>query len=366
MGSRDSESLELVPVQGMPRWLGARATEQILRALSMEEQPQRLRSRVISPIEGYFRRDRHLQPAVDPQRYRLRMTGFAHRASFSLAELSAFPSVDVACVQECAGNGNHLMGGAGLVGQALWSGPLLSDLLEACGGVGSSLHVAFHGLDGLGRVRAGYHYGLSIEELLKVRSIIALRMNGEALNRRHGFPARLVVPQIYAMSHVKWLGRIEGKRAPHRGINNTRIYVNKEKRGWRWRRVQARWIGLKSVITRCVKTEAGWTLEGLAWGGDAPVERVEVSVDSGATWRTAKLSTVEEMAGQETLDPLAFEGAWVPFTLPWSPAPGRYRVGSRATSAAGDLQPLELPKHVRGHFDQCQVKWRDLEVPAGR
>jgi len=34
-------------------------------------------------------------------------------------------------------------------------------------------------------------------------------LNGEPLPRNHGYPARIIVPGIYGMKHVKWLTEME-------------------------------------------------------------------------------------------------------------------------------------------------------------
>ena len=82
------------------------------------------------------------------------------------------------------------------------------------------------------------------------------------------------------MSHVKWLGHIEGKTSPHMGIHNRWVCTNKERQSdGKWARVQARWIGLKSMITRCQREKGGWRLTGWAWGGDRPIEEVEITTD---------------------------------------------------------------------------------------
>ena len=39
--------------------------------------------------------------------------------------------------------------------------------------------------------------------------LVVVGMNGEALPDYHGFPARLIVPNIYGMKNVKWLNSIE-------------------------------------------------------------------------------------------------------------------------------------------------------------
>lgn len=360
----EPQELELRPVEGMAKWLGRFLHPIAFRMVSMIEQRTDTMSGPITPNDGYFRRDRHRHPKVDPTTYTLRVTGVARPRSFDLEALRALPFEERVLVMECAGNGNHLMGSAGLVGQARWAGPSLRTVLEACGGPDEATHFAFHGLDPIPLVRKGYHYGLSLEELEQARALVAITMNGEPLPRARGFPVRLVVPGIYSMSHVKWLGHIEGKSAPHMGIHNRWVFTNKERRDGRWVRVQARWIGLKSMITRCQRTREGWLLTGWVWGGDEPIDRVEVSTDGGATWAQAELHTPEHYFGKDRLRPEDYASAWGVFEYHWkAPASGEHLVASRAHDAAGTSQPLEEDPNVKGHFNQTRVKWRRVAVP---
>ena len=365
------EQLELHPVDGFPRWLGNRLARFVLRLVSMEEQDAASLARMVTPTAGYFRRDRHVHPAVDPVGYRLKLTGLAAPRTLDLADLQALPRETRVCVQECAGNGNHIMGSAGLCGQAVWSGPTLESLLDLCGGPGPATHFAFHGLDDLGLFKRGYHYGLSLDELRRARAIVALTMNGEPLTRRHGFPSRLIVPRIYSMSHVKWLGHIEGKTRPHMGIHNRLVFTNKEQRGGKWVRVQARWIGLKSVLAHCQRDGSGWLLTGCAWGGERPIAGVEVSTDGGLSWHAARWQTPGEFFREHpeiaAPAPEALGGAWGVFTYPWLPTgPGVFKVGCRAIDIDGKIQQLDNDPKVHGHFNQTRVKWRSVTVPERR
>ena len=363
-----AESLELRPVDGLPRWLGGRLARFFLRLVSMEENDAARLARMVTPTAGYFRRDRHVHPEVDPVSYRLEFTGVAKNHTLDLAALSALPRETRVCVQECAGNGNHIMGSAGLCGQAVWSGPSFETLLELCGGPGEATHFASHGRDSLGILKRGYHYGLSLDELRKARAIVAVTMNGEPLSRRHGFPARLIVPQIYSMSHVKWLCHVEGKTRPHMGIHNRLVFTNKELRAGKWVRVQARWIGLKSVIAHCTREGTGWLLTGCAWGGERPIAGVEVSCDGGLSWQPAELQTpAEYFQGRSDVPPPAIAGAWGVFTLRWRPpAPGTYKLGCRAIDVDGNVQQQDNDPNVHGHFNQTRVKWRSVTVPERR
>ena len=365
------DALELRPVDGFPRWLGTRLARLFLRVVSMEEQDAAQLARMVTPVSGYFRRDRHVHPAVDPTTYSVKFTGVAFPRAFSLADLQALPRETRVCVQECAGNGNHIMGSAGLCGQAVWSGPTFESLLGLCGGPGEATHFAFHGLDDLGLIKRGYHYGLSLDELRRAQAIVALTMNGEPLTRRHGFPARLIVPRIYSMSHVKWLGHVEGKNRPHMGIHNRFVFTNKERHGDKWVRVQARWIGLKSIIAHCTREGSGWLLTGCAWGGERPIASVEVSTDGGLSWQPARWQTPTEYFQEHpelaTPDPAALAGAWGVFTSTWLPSgPGTYKVGCRAIDVDGKIQQLDNDPNVHGHFNQTRVKWRMVTVPERR
>jgi len=359
------DELDLLPVDGLPRWFGRRLASLFMRFVSMEENsPSRL-STMLTPVAGYFRRDRHVHPRVDAESYRLEVTGVAGDQVFDLAALRELPFEDRVCVQECAGNGNHVMGSAGLCGQARWSGPSLATILERCGGVGDATHFAFHGLDRVPLLKRGYHYGLSLEELVEARAIIALEMNGEPLSRRHGFPARLVVPKVYSMSHVKWIGKIEGRTSPHDGIHNRFVFTNKELRGGRWVRVQARWIGLKSAINHCRRDRDAWVLTGCAWGGGAPITRVEVTTDGGATWEDAEVVRPDQHFERDPgLGAEDMHGAWALFTHRWRPHTGEYLIASRVTNADGVVQRMEHDPKVRGHFNVTKVKWRRVQVPG--
>ncbi len=346
--------LALRPTEGMARWLGP-FQPWAMRALSMVEVPQALRSEPTTPAAGYFRRDRHRHPMISAQTYRLKVTGLARDATFDLNALRHFPQVERTLVMECAGNGNHWQGSAGLVAQARWSGPTLASVLEACGGLGTATHFAFRGSDPIPLIRRAYHYGLSASEAMQAGAILALHMNGEDLPRARGFPVRLVVPGIYSMSHVKWLTHIEGKSSAHRGIHNRFVFTNFRRHGTKWVREEVRHIGLKSLIVRCVRIERGWRLLGFAWGGGCPIEGVHVSLDGGSTWNLARL-------GPEVADATSTH-AWTPFHVDLiTPMAGPYLVGSRATNREG-TQPLHPPDDVRGHFDQTHVKWRRLHVP---
>ena len=354
------DELELKPLEGLYHWLGPGLARFVLRLLSMEELPRPEQSGLMNSQEGFFRRDRHVHPTITLEDWRLHVGAVAQPRSFSYDELEAMPQQRVACVAECAGNGNHLMGSAGLMGQACWQGPTVSSLIDACGGPGEASHLVFHGSDRLGP-RGAYHYGLSWQEIVESGAILALRHCDEPLTRARGFPVRLVVPGIYAMAYVKWIARIDGLTERWRGFFNDVLYNNKRLVDGLWVKEQARWISLKSVLTRCLRCEEGWELIGWAWGGGQAITRVEVTADGGETWHDAELTTVHSV--HDLSEPEA-QHAWTEFRWRWrGPSPGRHLLASRATNAAGQVQPEAEPPDVKGHYDQVRWKWRAVVVP---
>jgi sulfane dehydrogenase subunit SoxC len=70
-----------------------------------------------------------------------------------------------------------------------------------------------------------------------------------------------------------------------------------------------------------------YQITGLAWSGRGRIDRVEVSTDGGATWRTASL--------QEPRLPIAFTRFYLPWNWDGSPA----ALQSRATDETGYVQP---------------------------
>jgi sulfite oxidase len=354
------EELELQPLEGLYRWLGPGLARFVLRLLSMEELPRQEMSGLMNSQEGFFRRDRHVHPDIPLDGWRLQVGAVAEPRSFSYAELEAMPQQRAACVAECAGNGNHLMGSAGLMGQACWQGPTVSSVIAACGGPGEATHFVFHGADSFGP-RGAYHYGLSWEEIAQSGAILALRHGGEPLTRARGFPVRLVVPGVYAMAYVKWIARIDGLTERWRGFYNDVLYNNKRLVDGEWVKEQARWISLKSVLTRCRRRDDGWELTGWAWGGGQAISRVEVTADGGETWHDAELTRVHSV--HDLAEPEA-RHAWTEFRWRWrAPSPGRHLLTSRATNALSQVQPEVEPPDVKGHYDQVRWKWRAVVVP---
>ncbi|SHK35838.1 sulfite oxidase-like oxidoreductase [Thermocrinis minervae] len=83
----------------------------------------------------------------------------------------------------------------------------------------------------------GYTTNLPIEYFLAEDSLLAYKMNGQVLPKRHGYPLRLVVPKLYAWKSAKYVCGIEFMEEDRPGFWEQRGYHMrgdpwKEERYW--------------------------------------------------------------------------------------------------------------------------------------
>jgi DMSO/TMAO reductase YedYZ molybdopterin-dependent catalytic subunit len=292
-------------------------------------------------------------PAVDPAAWRLRLDGLVNRPlELDLDDIRARPRRTVPVTLECAGNGRARLQPRPLsnpwlleaIGTAHWTGTSLGPILDEAGLRDDAIELVFTGADRGFQGGAEMHYqrSLTIAEARRPEVLLAYEMNGAPLQPQHGAPLRLLVPGWYGMTSVKWVQRIEAVSAPFEGYQQARTYRYKtdaDDPGIPVSRIRIRALmtppGIPDFFTRRRVVDAGRvTVRGRAWGGRAPIQRVEVSVDG--SWADA------------TLDAPVGEWAWRGWAFDWHASPGDHELACRATDADGDVQPLEPPWNYQG------------------
>ena len=295
-------------------------------------------------------------PAVDPDAWRLQIDGAVERPlTLSLDDLRERERVTRAVTLECAGNGRALLEPRPLsqpwlaeaIGTAEWSGVALAPLLEEAGLRDDAVEILFTGMDrGIeGGIEQAYQRSLPLAEALGPDAMLAYAMNGAAVPPQHGFPLRLVIAGWYGMAHVKWLATITALTEPFDGYQQAvgyRMYDADGVAGAPVTRIMPRSLtvppGIPDFFTRARTVDTGpCELRGRAWSGWAPITRVEVSVDDGATW------------GEAALDEPLGDRAWRGWSFAWEATPGEHVVSSRATDADGNVQPLAAPWNLKGY-----------------
>ncbi len=310
----------------------------------------------VTPVGLHYLLTHFDMPHVDPASWELVVDGAVDRpVRLTLDELRARPSVSMPVTLECAGNGRARLHPRPVsqpwlveaVGTAQWTGTPLAPLLREAGLDESTVDVVFTGADrGVERgVAQDYQRALPVAQALREEMLLAYEMNGVPLPVQHGAPVRLVAPGWYGMAHVKWLTRITATTQPFEGFQNAVAYRLKQQPdepGEPVTRIRPRALmippGHPDFMSRQRFLATGThELTGRAWSGQADITRVEVSVDSGQSWRDA------------ALEPALGPWAWRRWRASWTvPTPGRYELLARATDATGEVQPVDQPWNVQG------------------
>jgi DMSO/TMAO reductase YedYZ molybdopterin-dependent catalytic subunit len=244
------------------------------------------------------------------------------------------------------------------MGNAEWSGPRLKDVLALARPRTEAAHLQTAGADRPTMdTTPRFVRGLPLEKALHPDTLVALRMNGKPISPNHGGPARLVVPGWVADDWMRFLTEVEVRPDEAKGFYYETAYRFPVKPGAPGEAIpisETRPMSKLNVKSLIGSIDDGQVLRagsheivGVAFSGEAGVERVEVSLDGGKTWAPAKLE------GPST--PYGFRV----FRHPWRPAPGRYVVASRATDTTGAVQP-ETPVWNPGGY--LYNAWDRVEV----
>ncbi len=114
---------------------------------------------VYTPNDAFFVRWHlaNIPQSVDATAHRIAVTGEVSSAlSLSMDDLAKMPAVDVTAVNQCSGNSRGLFTprvaggqwGHGAMGNAVWTGVRLRDILDRAGLKPTAKQVQFDGLDG--------------------------------------------------------------------------------------------------------------------------------------------------------------------------------------------------------------------------
>jgi DMSO/TMAO reductase YedYZ molybdopterin-dependent catalytic subunit len=199
-----------------------------------------------------------------------------------------------------------------LIGNAQWHVvPLKEIIKKAASGSSNVRSVLFEGLD-------DFYSSVSVQRTLDDYAFIAVKMNGVPLPPAHGFPARVILPDLYGMKQPRWLRSIKLLED-----KNTTSYW--EKRGWAGE-VPIKTMSRIDARTQPMPVNAA-ELTGIAFGGARGVKKVEVSLDNEKSWQACEL-----VSGTQA-------NVWSLWRYDWRKAvPGRYTVTVRATDGKGVLQ----------------------------
>jgi DMSO/TMAO reductase YedYZ molybdopterin-dependent catalytic subunit len=289
----------------------------------------------ITANEDHYTVDTTLvKPRVLIDEWRLDIKGEV-QSPFALTydQLLDLEAVEQMHTLECISNN---VGGE-LISTALWTGVPLRDLLNRAQVKPSAFDVVFTSVD-------GYTDSITIAKAMEERTLVAYLMNGKTVPQDHGYPARMLVPNIYGMKNVKWIRSIE--------VVNYDFIGYWQQRGWS----DSANVNTNARIDlpgRNVRWAGGAvTVAGIAFAGARGISRVELSIDGGKSW------------GQATLEAPMGPLTWRRWTFAWTPSgTGSTKLLARATDGTGNTEtPVRRPPFPDGATGYDSL---DLTVQAG-
>jgi len=328
---------------------------------------------VITPAEQLYIRNN--LPAPDPaivadrDAWEINIEGVQSPRKLTVRELKSMGLETVAMVLQCSGNGRGFFPSkpsgtpwtVGAAGCVVWSGVPVKAVVDQLGGMaGGARYMTGTGGE---KLPAGIDpKSIMVERSVPVAAmadaLLAWEMNGAPISLAHGGPLRLIVPGYTGVNNIKYIKQLaftpqesDAKIMSH----GYRMTPAGEKSDPSQPSVQEMtvksWINSPSAEDGPTsgQIKAGMVqIQGVAFGGLHAVKGVEVSVDGGKTWQTARL-----------VGPDLGKYAWRQFVLQARLSPGNYTMASRATDIAGNVQPQTRGENLSGYNN---TSWMDHAV----
>ncbi|CAA9394805.1 MAG: Sulfur oxidation protein SoxC [uncultured Ramlibacter sp.] len=253
---------------------------------------------IVTPSGLHFERHHQGWWDIDPSQHRLMVNGLVKTPKvFTMDELMRLPSVSRFHFIECGANTGMEWGNVavptcqythGMLSCSEFTGVPLLTLLEMAGAdLKKGKFLLAEGADGSSMTRT-----IPMALVTSGEVLVAYGQNGEMLRPENGYPLRLVVPGVQGVSWIKYLRRIEVGDQPFGTKDEVLHYVDLMPDGTH--RQYTSLQECKSVVTtpsggQQLLDKGFYSISGLAWSGRGKVQRVDVSVDGGRNWRTARL-----------------------------------------------------------------------------
>ncbi len=301
---------------------------------------------IITPSSYHYlvQHDMHI-PNLDPRKHALIVHGMVERPTvFTMEEIKRLPSVSRVHFLECTGNSGlaHykslladikrgrtdvtvIQGVHGRLSNSEWTGVPLSLLLQEVGVQKGATWLVAEGGDPKAQLHAkSIPVAKGMDDI-----IVAYGQNGEALRREQGYPLRLLLPGFQGVCSVKHLHSIKLVDKAYNLEREITFYTNLKPNGMASRYESQ--VGPKSLITfpsdaHKLPGAGFYEISGIAWCGRGKIARVEVSVDSGRTWKDANIQQP------------VFSKAWTRFRFPWTWNGSEAVIASRCTNEYGEIQ----------------------------
>ena len=295
----------------------------------------------ITPTEDFYHVSKNFNdPKVAENGWKVEIGGLVDQPySLTLAEIRTLPAVTETRTLCCISNEV----GGDLISNATWKGARLKDILDRAGVQPNAIKLVLGASD-------GYTDSIAIDKALNGDVIAVYEMNGAQLPDDHGFPLRLLVPDIYGMKNVKWLTRISAVADDYRGFW--------QQQGWNDQAQIKTMSRIDFPVNRDLLPTGPARMGGVAFAGARGIAKIELSTDGGKSWQDGTI--------RKPLGPYS----WVLWTATPQLTEGDHQVMVRATDGTGKTQTEvarpSLPDGASGwHTISVRVA-NGVTPPSGR
>jgi DMSO/TMAO reductase YedYZ molybdopterin-dependent catalytic subunit len=134
-------------------------------------------------------------PRFDPARWDFQVTGRVNKPlRLSWDEFTRLPMKQVTADMHCVTRWSRF--------DVRWEGVAFAEVMKLIDAKPEAKYVMV-------LAEQGYTANVPLENLMHPTTLFALKHNGEPLPPEHGYPVRLVVPELYAWKSVKWVRGLE-------------------------------------------------------------------------------------------------------------------------------------------------------------
>ena len=134
-------------------------------------------------------------PRFDPATWDFRVTGLVEKPlRLTWDEFTRLPMKAVTADMHCVTRWSRF--------DVRWEGVPLTEIARLAQPKAEAKYVMVH-------AEEGFTSNVPLDDLMRPTTLFAVKHNGEPLPADHGYPLRLVVPQLYAWKSVKWVRGLE-------------------------------------------------------------------------------------------------------------------------------------------------------------
>lgn len=251
---------------------------------------------------------------------------------------------------ECAGNNDPA--NFGLLSAASWAGVPIASVLDRLPAGPRPSRIRVTGFDEEQASTTsvpGAAWIFTRDELEQRKAFLATTMNGEPLGAHHGAPIRLVVPNYYGCSAIKWVTRIVAVSDDEPATSQMREFSARTHQDGMPRLAREYAPPVIDLAATPVRVEEWVTSDGR--GGERRLYRV-IGIRWGGTAQRPALTIrfhhrepfvpVDDSPDAESIT------TWSLWSHVWTPsAPGRYQIALRAADQAIRTRRLDIYYYTR-------------------